>query len=43
MNSISRRQRQSIHLFFNFIFNFKQSRKLKKHFFIQTFLIKIFN
>ena len=43
INLINRRQRQSIHLFFNFIFDFKQFRKFKKHFLIRTFLIKIFN
>ena len=43
MNSISRRQRQLIHLFFNFIFDLKRSRKFKKHFFIRALLIEIFN
>ena len=43
INSISRQQRQLIHLFFNFIFDFKRFRKLKEHLFIQTFLIEVFN
>ena len=43
MNSISRRQRQLIYLFSDFIFDFKRFRKFKKPFFIQTLLIEIFN
>ena len=43
INLINRQQRQSIRLLFNLILDFKRFCKLKKHFFIQTFLIEIFN
>ena len=43
MSIISRLQRQSIHLLFNFILDFKRFCKFKKYFFIQTFLIEVFN